>query len=113
MAIIKDIVTKFGIVANYHKLDRFEFNSNTRELTLWVKVYASEAARNDNKEPLYTEYVVVPWFRLDKDCRDIFYKILLDYDGAPFAGGTPDAINTQDAYFEVVPLIPPPLPNVP
>lgn len=113
MAIIKDIPTKFGITANYHRLDRFEFNANTRELNLWVKVYANQQAREENKEPLYIEQVVVPWYRLDKDCRDIFYSILMAYDNSAFFGGTSDTQNTQSPYFEVVPLISPPLPPPP
>lgn len=113
MAIIKAIPTKFGVIADYHRLDRFEFNAYTRDLTLWVKVYASQQARQENKEPLYTEQVVVPWYRLDKDCRDIFYDILAQYDNGPFSGGTADTTDVQSSYFEVVPIPTPPLPPPP
>ena len=113
MALIKTIQTKFGVVADYHRLDRFEFNANTRELVLWVKVYANQQARQENREPLLTEQVVVPWYRLDKDCRDIFYSILSTYDNSVFVGGVSDQQGIQAPYFETVPMPTPPLPPPP
>lgn len=113
MAILKDFQTQFGVTATYHRLMNVEIDSNKQVVQLIVGVYISEQARNEGGNPLWHEYVKVPFDRLNFDPRDIFYPLLKEYNLSYLTGGT-DSI-AQDGtvhppVFEVVEPPPPPPP---
>lgn len=57
MALIKDKETKFGVPANYHRIDDIKIDTNTKSVQCYVKSYLNQEARqNGLKELIKTEY---------------------------------------------------------
>jgi hypothetical protein len=116
MAILKDFQTEFGVTANYHRLVKIEVDSNKQLVQLTVGIYISEEARNQGGNPLWYEYVRVPFDRLNFDPRDIFYPLLKDYNLSYLTNGVdiiPSDGTVHPPVFEIVeppPPAPPPLP---
>lgn len=89
MAIIKHFFTKqFGIGSNYHKLLKVEINSKDEYVELTVGVYVSEGAKAAGGNPIWHEYVRIPFSKLNFDPRDIFYPLLQEYEGSFLKDGT-------------------------
>lgn len=89
MAIVKSFETPFKILANYHRLLKVEINSNNQLLELLVAVYVSEEAKNSGGDPLWHEYVRIPFNQLNFDPRDIFYPLLENWQHSYLEGGSP------------------------
>lgn len=121
MAIIKDFQTNFGITANYHRLLKVEINSLLQQIEMTIGIYISEEARDEGGNPLWHEYVRIPFNRLNFDPRDIFYPLLQDYNLSYLQGGVssvPEGSMPHPPVFEILPnqqgaVIPEPEPTLP
>lgn len=105
MAITKPFETGFKITANYHKLIKVEINSSTRMVEMVVAIYVSQEAKEEGGNPLWHEYVKVPFDHLSFDPREIFYPILQDYSESYLEGGTSllqPGVTPHQPVFEVV-----------
>lgn len=114
MALNKDFQTKFGVTATYHKLLKVEVDAGREFVELIVGMYASEEAKNSGANSLWTEYVRVPFDRLNFDPRDIFYPLLKHYDQSYLVGATDNILADgiiHPPVFEIVES-PPPTPII-
>lgn len=60
MAIIKELDTKFGVQASYHRITAFNINYASKQIILCVASYASKEKRADNKSPIEEVDVAIP-----------------------------------------------------
>ena len=60
MAIIKDLNSSFGIVANYHRVTSISVNYKNKKVIICVASYASKVARASNYNPLEEIDIEVP-----------------------------------------------------
>lgn len=60
MAIIKDINSSFGIVANYHRVTSISVNYKNKKVIICVASYASKSARASDYNPLEEIDIEVP-----------------------------------------------------
>lgn len=82
MALSKPFDTRFGITATYHKLLKVEINSADKEVQLTVAIYASEEAKESGAQPIWYEYVKIPFDRLNFDPREVFYPLLKEWENS-------------------------------
>jgi len=61
MAIIKELSTKFGINASYHRITAFNISYTNKKITLCVASYLSKEARANKKEPIEEIDVLIPY----------------------------------------------------
>lgn len=52
MALVKNVDTKVGVAASYHRIIRCSFDVIARDVRFTLAGYASQQARQDGKEPL-------------------------------------------------------------
>lgn len=110
MALIKDYSTNFGVVANYHRLLKVEIDGVKKEVIMMTAIYASEEARTEGSNPLWHEYVTIPFNRLSVDPRDQFYPLLKTWAPSYVQGATdslPSGITPVPTIFEILPPPPP------
>lgn len=116
MALIKPYATPQGVTATYHKLLKVEINSLQEVVQLVVAIYASEEARDNNMQPIWHEYVTVPFNRLSFDPREVFYPILQEYSTSYLfdaQSSLSEGTEIHPPVFTIVepaPPTPPPLP---
>jgi hypothetical protein len=116
MALIKPFATPQGVTATYHKLLNVEVDSLQEVVQLVVAIYNSQEARDTNMQPLWHEYVRVPFNRLSFDPREIFYPLLQDYDFSYLVNAdtsVPPDTQLHPPVFQIVEPPPPPPPVVP
>lgn len=114
MAVIKDVMTQYGIVLPYHRIHEIKIGQSTVEFLVYG--YASQQAREANSTHITQQVITVPFDHFDFDPRDIFYPIIQQHpwsylkDGAPHiaSGATPH----QPVFVVEVPP-PPPMPPMP
>jgi hypothetical protein len=82
MALSKPFDTKFGITANYHKLLKVEIGSADQMVQLTVAVYATQEAKDSGAQPIWYEYVKIPFNRLNFDPREAFYPLLKEWENS-------------------------------
>ncbi len=61
MAIIKELSTKFGINASYHRITAFNISYTNKKITICVASYLSKEARANKKEPIEEIDVLIPY----------------------------------------------------
>lgn len=61
MAIIKDLSTKFGISASYHRITAFNISYTHKKITLCVASYLSKQARLNQNEPIEELDIAIPF----------------------------------------------------
>lgn len=105
MALSKIVNTVFGVSANYHKIQKIEIDSGTKEIVIRVGIYASEEAKNSGASPLWNEYITLPFNELEWDPREIFYPLLKEYIQSYLQGAT-DTIDTSTVHQPVFELVP-------
>jgi hypothetical protein len=79
MALIKDYSTPFGVTANYHKINKIEIVPSRSAISILVAVYITEAARNAGNEPIWNDYIEIPFAAFKSDPRQAFYPLLETY----------------------------------
>lgn len=60
MAIIKELDTKFGVQASYHRITAFNINYAAKQIILCVASYASKEKRALNKAPIEEVDIAIP-----------------------------------------------------
>lgn len=60
MAIIKELDTKFGVQASYHRITAFNINYAAKQVVLCVASYASKEKRAYNKAPIEEVDIAIP-----------------------------------------------------
>ena len=60
MAIIKDLDTKFGVQASYHRITAFNISYTSKKVILCVATYLSKEARQNLSEPIEEIDIEVP-----------------------------------------------------
>ena len=61
MAIIKELSTKFGINASYHRITAFNISYTNKKITICVASYLSKEARANKKEPIEEIDILIPY----------------------------------------------------
>lgn len=105
MALIKDVLTQYGIDASYHKLIRAEFLFDDHYARLTFAMYANEVSRVAGHMPLQHSVVTLPIAQFDGDPRDMLYRIATDYGGSQYRDAEPDVEVTGDPAFPVKPFV--------
>ena len=116
MALIKDYPTQFGVTANYHKITKIEFLVSNSTVNIMVAVYATQAAYTAGSNPIWNEYVAIPFSQFKSDPRQAFYPLLETYVNSYLAGAQSSYTGDLDIANALVlkPYEPPtPLPEVP
>lgn len=86
MALIKDYPTRFGVTASYHKINKIEIVSSRSVISILVAVYVTEAARNAGNEPIWNDYIEIPFSAFKSDPRQAFYPLLENYVNSYLVG---------------------------
>ena len=60
MAIIKDLDTKFGVQASYHRITAFNISYTNKKVILCVATYLSKEARQNLSEPIEEIDIEIP-----------------------------------------------------
>lgn len=60
MAIIKDLETKFGIEASYHRITAFNISYLSKKIVLCVATYLSKETRLNQSEPIEEIDIEIP-----------------------------------------------------
>ena len=60
MAIIKDLDTKFGVQASYHRITAFNISYTSMKVILCVATYLSKEARQNLSEPIEEIDIEIP-----------------------------------------------------
>ena len=60
MAIIKELDTKFGLQASYHRITAFNISYTRKTIVLCVATYLSKEARENNSEPIEEIDIEIP-----------------------------------------------------
>jgi len=60
MAIIKELDTKFGVQASYHRITAFNISYTSRKVILCVATYLSKEARRNLSEPIEEIDIEIP-----------------------------------------------------
>ena len=61
MAIIKELSTKFGIGASYHRITAFNISYSGKKITICVASYLSKEARANKNEPIEELDISIPF----------------------------------------------------
>jgi hypothetical protein len=61
MAIIKGLETKFGILANYHRITAFNISYSHKKITLCVASYLTKETRIAKREPIEEIDIEIPF----------------------------------------------------
>lgn len=61
MAIIKELDTKFGINASYHRITAFNISYSQKKCVICVATYLSKEARADHKDPIEEIDIEIPF----------------------------------------------------
>lgn len=118
MAVIKDVMTQYGIVSPYHRIHEIKIGQNTVEFLVYS--YASQEAREANATHINQQIITVPLAHFDFDPRDIFYPVVQNHPWSYLKDGTShiaSGIVPHEPVFTVqLPPPPPaliPLPPIP
>ncbi|MBE0700275.1 MAG: hypothetical protein IH571_01180 [Acholeplasmataceae bacterium] len=60
MAIIKELDTKFGVQASYHRITAFNINYAAKQIVICVASYAAKEKRALNKAPIEEVDIAIP-----------------------------------------------------
>ena len=60
MAIIKELDTKFGVQASYHRITAFNISYTSKKVILCVATYLSKEARQNLSEPIEEIDIEIP-----------------------------------------------------
>lgn len=60
MAIIKELETKYGIQASYHRITAFNISYTRKNIVLCVATYLSKEARQNQSEPMEEIDIEIP-----------------------------------------------------
>ncbi|HHT99566.1 MAG TPA: hypothetical protein GXZ79_05740 [Acholeplasma sp.] len=61
MAIIKELDTKFGIGASYHRITAFNISYSSKKITICVASYLSKEARANKSIPIEELDIAIPF----------------------------------------------------
>jgi hypothetical protein len=61
MAIIKELNTKFGVGASYHRITAFNISYLNKKITVCVASYLSKEARASNNHPIEELDISIPF----------------------------------------------------
>ncbi len=61
MAIIKELNTKFGVGASYHRITAFNISYSNKKITVCVASYLSKGARASNNDPIEEVDISIPF----------------------------------------------------
>lgn len=96
MALIKDYPTQFGITATYHKITKIEFLINRLAINVMIAIYANEAAKTAGNQPIWHDYIEIPFSQFKSDPRQAFYPLLETYVNSYLAGAQPSFTGELD-----------------
>lgn len=90
MALLKDVSTPSMAVTTYHRIVRFEASCDSGNLNIMVAGYVSKEARDAGAQPLWHEYVNVPFSVFEQDPRSVMYQAIKDLQAPVFADAASD-----------------------
>lgn len=61
MAIIKELNTKFGVDASYHRITAFNISYSSKKITICVASYLSKEARANQNDPIEEVDISIPY----------------------------------------------------
>jgi hypothetical protein len=61
MAIIKELKTKFGIAASYHRITAFNISYSNKKITICVASYISKSTRENKSIPIEEVDISIPF----------------------------------------------------
>lgn len=61
MAIIKELNTKFGVGASYHRITAFNISYSNKKITVCVASYLSKEARANQNDPIEEVDISIPF----------------------------------------------------
>ena len=61
MAIIRELETKFGINASYHRITAFNISYSNKKISLCVATYISKEARENFNQPIEEIDIEIPY----------------------------------------------------
>jgi hypothetical protein len=61
MAIIKELDTKFGIAASYHRITAFNISYSNKKITVCVASYLTKEARASKSDPIEEVDISIPY----------------------------------------------------
>ena len=119
MALQKTFQTEFDVPVTHHKIIKIEILSDKQLVRFIVAGYVSTRAEAQGAQPLWHEYVDVPFSDFKYDPRAAFYPVLKRYLNSYLVGAV-DEVDPQSAQtttvFELKPIadveVPQP-PNLP
>lgn len=111
MAVIKDVMTPYGIVSPYHRIHEIKINQNQVEFLVYG--YASQQAREANAAHITQQVIIVPLNHFDFDPRDIFYPVVQNHPWSYLKDGTSHIASGATPHQPVFVVDIPPPPDVP
>ena len=96
MALIKDYLTQFGIIATYHKITKIEFLVNKLTINVMIAIYTSETAYIAGNQPIWHDYIEIPFSQFKSDPRQAFYPLLETYANSYLTGAQPSFTGELD-----------------
>jgi hypothetical protein len=99
MAIIKNVlIDNFGITAQYNKIVKAEIDARAKVVEVMVAVYVSAETRDSGAQPIWHEYVRIPFSAFSQDPRNLLYPLLGMYTGSYLKNGVADSETTAGNY---------------
>jgi len=96
MALIKDYPTQFGVNATYHKITKIEFLINRLTINVMVAIYATQTAYTEGNQPIWHDYIEIPFAQFKSDPRQAFYPLLEIYVNSYLVGAQPSFTGELD-----------------
>lgn len=97
MAILKEIKLEHNfVVAEYHKICKFEYSSADKAMTIVVAQYVSKEARDAGAAPVHHEYIRIPIEAFSTHPAETAY-VLLSQMQTQFDGGASDVQLSEEA----------------
>lgn len=105
MAIIKSVITPHGVEAQYHKITNVSINTATDTVQLQFAIFATAAARDSGKMPLWNDTVSFKLSELQPDPLALLYPLAMSSEY--YTGGVSDAaeVTLANAITRVAPVV--------
>lgn len=76
MAIIKDVQLPSYAIANYHRVRRVEIDADQNIVVIWIAMYVSEKARQENAQIIAEHAIRIPMTYFQDDIRRMAYALI-------------------------------------
>ena len=86
MALETTYVTPQGVTALYHKILKIEISAIENAVTIVVALYPSAEVRDSGAQPLWHEYIRIPFEEMATDPRVPYYELVATHVGSYLNG---------------------------